>query len=124
MWRSLGVVFAVTGICFPPAIAQTHVESACPGAPLSLYFASGDVTASPQTDVLIGRIGETATTCQADRIDLIAHIDATADGDRAVRVGRRGDDGNEALIRGARSADSCASISPARKPAIGACTCS
>lgn len=85
--RKWGLAGAVTGVFLVPAAAQAPPEPAvCPAAPLSIYFASGDVTASPQAEVLMVRIGETAATCHADRIDLIAHIDAAVDGDRAVAV--------------------------------------
>jgi hypothetical protein len=89
-----------------PVVAQTASdipsESACPAAPLSIYFASGDVTGSLHTVVLIERIGETAANCQADRIDLVAHIDAKVDGDRAVAVAleRLNNVANELVARG------------------------
>lgn len=86
MLRRWGVALGLTGVLLAPALAQTDAEQACPGAPLSIYFASGDATASLYTEVLIVRIGETATSCRADRIDLIAHIDTVADGERAVTV--------------------------------------
>jgi len=34
----------------------------------------------------MGKIGETATSCEPDHIDLVAHFDPSADGQRAVAV--------------------------------------
>ena len=91
MMRSFGLACALAGVHLVAATgAMAQTASAvqpvsCPGAPLSIYFAAGDVSTSPQAQELIGRIGETAETCHADRIDLIAHIDAK-DGQRAVTV--------------------------------------
>ena len=91
MKRSFGVAGALAGIYLVAAGAAAQTVSAaqpasCPGAPLSIYFASGDTSTSPQAQELIGRIGDTAESCHADRIDLIAHIDAKVDGERAVTV--------------------------------------
>lgn len=67
--------------------AATDSEyTSCPRGTLAIYFASGDTTASPQAEALIGRVSEAVATCQADGIDLIAHIDTRVDGDRAVAV--------------------------------------
>jgi outer membrane protein OmpA-like peptidoglycan-associated protein len=87
MLRTLRVVCAVAGLgaVSGGAAAQTASDS-CPPAPLSIYFASGDIKASPQTEALIVRIGDTATRCQADTIDLVAHIDFKVDGERAVTI--------------------------------------
>lgn len=70
--------------------AQTRTSPSeyvsCPRARLSIYFASGETTASPEALTLIGRIGETAANCQPDGIDLVARVDARVDGDRALAV--------------------------------------
>lgn len=82
-------LLCVAGLFAGAASAQEQspsAVSACPRGPLSIYFASGDSTASPQAQALIGKIGETATSCQPDRIDLIARIDTATDGDSAVAV--------------------------------------
>ena len=88
--RTLGLAAAATGIHLLAAASavaqQTATDTSCPHAPLSIYFASGDVTASPQAQELIIKISDTATTCHADRVDLIAHIDPKVDGERAVTV--------------------------------------
>ena len=88
MLRSLAFISAAASISavFATSVAAQSPETACPRAPLSIYFASGDVTASPQAQELLGRIGETLNSCAPDRIDLIAHIDASVDGARAVTV--------------------------------------
>jgi len=58
----------------------------CPRARLSIYFASGETTATPEALTLIGRIGETAANCQPDGIDLVARVDSRVDGDRALAL--------------------------------------
>ena len=57
----------------------------CPPTPVSVYFASGEVTASPQTQALLGKIRQTATSCQPDRIDLVAETGGRM-ADRARRL--------------------------------------
>lgn len=92
MLRKMGLVIAAAGLVLAPASAsaqksaQAASETSCPRAPVSIYFASGDVTGSPEAEALLVRIGDTAARCEADVIDLIAHIDPQADGDRAVTV--------------------------------------
>jgi hypothetical protein len=89
MLRGIGLVVAVAGAFLLPASATAQKaasEASCPRAPVSIYFASGDVNGSPEALALLVRIGDTATRCEADTIDLIAHIDPQADGDRAVTV--------------------------------------
>jgi hypothetical protein len=90
MLRKIGLVVAAAGLFLLPASAGAQTSSAseasCPRAPVSIYFASGDVTGSPEAHALLVRISDTATRCKADMIDLIAHIDPQADGDRAVTV--------------------------------------
>lgn len=72
------------------AVAQTRTSPSeyvsCPRARLSIYFASGESTASPEALALIGRIGETAANCQPDGIDLVARVDSRVDGDRALAL--------------------------------------
>jgi hypothetical protein len=92
MMRIPGLIgaFGALVLCEVGAGAQT-VSSAseyvsCPRGRLSIYFASGETTASPEAEVLIGRISETAANCQPDGIDLLARIDARVDGERAVTL--------------------------------------
>ena len=70
--------------------AQTRVSPSeyvsCPHARLLIYFASGQTTATPEALALIGRIGETAASCQPDGIDLVARVDSRVDGDRALAL--------------------------------------
>jgi hypothetical protein len=91
MIRTLGILAIAAGIHLVSAgaaAAQTvepaTANDACPRNILKIYFASGDVNASPETEALIGRIGETASTCGPDNLDLVAHFDVSVDGDRAV----------------------------------------
>lgn len=72
-----------------PAQAQTDASdtsASCPRDVVKIYFATGDVTASPQAQALIGKIGETANSCEPDHIDLVTRFDPGADGDRAITV--------------------------------------
>src|SRR5262245_15194774 len=68
------------------APSQVKPQSACPRDVVKIYFASGAVTASPQAQALIGKIGETASDCEPDHIDLVTRFDPSTDGDRAVNV--------------------------------------
>lgn len=102
MMRTLGLLCSAAALvlCDVAAGAQTRASSepvTCPRGRLSIYFASGDVNASPQAQLLIGRIGDTASTCNPDGVDLVARIDAAVDGERAVsialaRLGKVADD--------------------------------
>jgi outer membrane protein OmpA-like peptidoglycan-associated protein len=114
MRRTLGIAAAIASIhlvCAAAAAAQVVDADAsadtCPRNALKIYFASGDVNASPQAEALIGKIGETATSCGPDHLDLVAHFDSGVDGERAVSV---------ALERLARVADDLVAqgISPDR----------
>jgi hypothetical protein len=72
-----------------PAGAQTKPSAnpvSCPRGVVKIYFASGDVAASPQAQALIGKIGETASSCEPDHIDLVTRFDPSVDGDRAVAI--------------------------------------
>lgn len=87
MLRGIGLLVVAAGFFLLPATAVAEKpEASCPRSPVSIYFASGDVTGSPEAHALLVRVGDTATRCEADTIDLIAHIDPQADGDRAVTV--------------------------------------
>jgi hypothetical protein len=88
MIRSISLAGVLAGIHLfgtAGAVAEPPAEY-CPRGPVALYFASGAITATPQVDALMGKIGDTATSCEADRIDIIAHIDPNVDGGRALLV--------------------------------------
>jgi hypothetical protein len=77
--------------------ASTSADVSCPRGRLSIYFSSGDTTASAQSEALIDRIGETAASCNPDGIDLLARVDTRVDGDQAlsvalIRLGKVADD--------------------------------
>jgi len=67
------------------ASSPSEYES-CPRGRLSIYFASGETNTSPEAVVLIGRISETAASCQPDGIDLVARVDFRVDGERAMAL--------------------------------------
>lgn len=81
---------AVLALSGTGAGAQTVPASSeyasCPRGRLSIYFASGDTTASPQALVLIDRVSETASSCHADGIDLVARVDTRVDGENAMSL--------------------------------------
>lgn len=82
----IGTALALGASAVAVSQGQTPVPAACPSGAVSVYFASGETTASPEAEQLLGRIRETATTCQPDRIDLVAHIDAEAEGGRSLAL--------------------------------------
>jgi hypothetical protein len=59
------------------------LPTSCPRGPVSIYFASGDITTSPQTQAVLGKVREVAGECAADRFDIVAHVDA-AEGEHAL----------------------------------------
>jgi outer membrane protein OmpA-like peptidoglycan-associated protein len=69
-----------------PGTRGPSSEPPCPRGRLSIYFASGEATASPQAEALITRISEHAASCNADGLDLVARIDVRVDGDRALAL--------------------------------------
>lgn len=88
MIRTCSIAGVVAGICILAATAGAEAPpaSSCPGGSVTVYFASGAATATPQVEALIGKIGDTAASCEADRIDLVAHIDPGVDGEGAASV--------------------------------------
>lgn len=55
----------------------------CPAAPLSVYFAEGEVQASDQARALIGKLQATARDCEPDEVLLVAVVDAELEGPSA-----------------------------------------
>ena len=89
MTRTFLLTSLAAGLMAFAAEAQTLSSVgpiSCPRGAVKIYFATGDVAASPQAQALIGKIGETATSCEPDHIDLITRFDPGADGDRAITV--------------------------------------
>ncbi len=70
-----------------PCLAESAVEgaSSCPTGAVSVYFAPGESLASVETVDLIGRVGEVATECNADGVDLVAWVDP-AEGQAAMSL--------------------------------------
>jgi hypothetical protein len=87
MIRSFGLwgAFVAIPMLAAPGLAEAP-GTYCPRGPVTVYFASGAATATPQIEALIGKIGDTATTCEADRVDLVAHIDPGVDGEEAASL--------------------------------------
>lgn len=85
-----GVLHACAALAFSASVVSfagaDTPSSPCPRGALSIYFASGDVTASAEAEKLLGKILEAATLCQPDRIDLVAHVDVAAEGPRALAL--------------------------------------
>jgi len=92
MFRTAGFIsgLLITAVCAAPVAAQTAPQdseiSSCPRGGLSVYYARGEASPSEQAILLIARIGDEASRCQPDGIDLITEIDSTRDGDIAIRV--------------------------------------
>jgi hypothetical protein len=88
MFRTLNCALTLAGayLLAGAAGAEAPAASDCPAGPVAVYFASGATTATPQVATLIGRIGDAAASCEADRIDLVAHIDPGVDGDGAAAL--------------------------------------
>ena len=92
MMRIAGFIGAFGALVLSGAGAGAQTVSSaseyvsCPRGRLSIYFASGETTASPEAEALIGRISQTAANCQPDGIDLVARIDARVDGERAITL--------------------------------------
>jgi hypothetical protein len=85
--KQIVVICAAVGLM---AGAASHADTpaaptACPRDPVSVYFAAGDITASPQTQAVLGKVKEAAGECAADRFDIVAHVDA-AEGDLALAL--------------------------------------
>ena len=92
MMRIPGILGVAAALVLTGAGAGAQTASSaseyvsCPRARLSIYFASGEATASPEALTLLGRISETAASCQPDGIDLVARIDSRVDGDQAMAL--------------------------------------
>jgi hypothetical protein len=65
---AIGIADAQVASALPAAAAS------CPRGPVSIYFAAGETTASPQAQALLGKIGETVGICQPDRIEVVARV--------------------------------------------------
>ena len=118
MIRTIGLSGALAGICLLAAIGAgaeaPQTASTARAASVTIYFASGAATATPQVQALIGKIGDTAASCEADRIDLIAHIDPGVDGESAASC-RAG--APEAVDQGSRGAGPAGRAYPVCGPA-------
>jgi hypothetical protein len=88
MIRTFGLLSTLPAMVMLAASAWAEAPAGtyCPHGPVTVYFASGAATATPQVEALIGKIGDTAASCEADRIDLVAHIDPGIDGEGAASV--------------------------------------
>lgn len=87
IWAAATLVIALAGA--PGVVAQTveaTAASACPGEPISVYFASGETTLSEEGRLLVNRLVDHAVACRPDGIDLVTRINPGVDGDRAVAL--------------------------------------
>jgi hypothetical protein len=69
-----------------PEPSAAAIDTSCPHGRLSIYYASGEASASPQAEALISLIGDHARSCSADGLDLIARIDSRVDGEHAIAL--------------------------------------
>ena len=84
--RRFAVISAAIGLITGTTVeAETPspAPSSCPRGPVSVYFATGDVMPSPQTQAVLGKVRETAGECAAARFDIVAHV-AAAEGEHAL----------------------------------------
>ncbi len=92
MMRTIGYLGVTAALVLSGTVARAQTASSpsdyesCPRGRLSIYFASGETDTSPEAIVLIGRISETAASCQPDGIDLVARVDSRVDGERAMAL--------------------------------------
>jgi hypothetical protein len=80
---AIGLIAGAAGHAETPSPGAN--ASACPRGPVSIYFSTGDVTPSPQTQAVLSKIRETAGECAADRFEIVAHVDA-AEGEHALAL--------------------------------------
>lgn len=78
----LSAVFVASGAA-QTAPRDSEIVS-CPRGGLSVYYARGEASPSEQGLLLITRIGDEASRCRPDGIDLITEIDSDRDGDAAI----------------------------------------
>lgn len=81
----IGAAFGLMAGAAAHADTPASPPSSCPRGPVSIYFSTGDITASPQTQAVLGKVRETAGECAADRFDIVAHVDA-AEGEHALAL--------------------------------------
>ena len=78
MFNLLGAL-SISAACVASSAAQTVPResevASCPRGGQSVYYARGEASPSEQATLLITRIGEQASRCQPDGIDLITEID-------------------------------------------------
>ncbi|MEY2758674.1 MAG: hypothetical protein RIR33_2452 [Pseudomonadota bacterium] len=127
----LGVLVAFAA-GLPIAAAQTGAQESesvtCPRGGFSVYYARGEASPSEQALLLIARIGQEASRCRPDRIDLVTEIDSERDGDQAIRVAMaRLNNVAETLVAGGYPADRIRLAAQAdaerdMRPAMGAIT--
>jgi hypothetical protein len=87
--RCIGALL-IGSVCSAPGLAQTAPRGSevvsCPRGGLSVYYARGEASPSEQAVLLIARIGEEASRCQPDGIDLVTEIDGDRDGEGAISL--------------------------------------
>ena len=86
-WAAVPLLIAFSSAA--GAFAQTveaTAATACPGEPMSLYFASGETSLSEEGRLLVNRLVDHAVACRPDGIDLVTRINPGVDGDRAVAL--------------------------------------
>ena len=109
MFNLLGAL-SVSAACVASSAAQTVPResevASCPRGGQSVYYARGEASPSEQATLLITRIGEQASRCQPDGIDLITEIDTEREGQAAIRIAMaRLNQVADALIAGGYPAD-------------------
>lgn len=81
----------IASVALGSAAAETLSEDLqpCPTGAVSVYFAPGANLPSDETIDLINRVGEVASGCDADGVDIVAWVDpAEAEGAMALALDR------------------------------------
>ena len=91
MLRISGLIsaFLVATVCAPGSaqtVARDSESVSCPRGGLSVYYARGEASPSEQAMLLIDRIGDDASRCRPDGIDIVTEIDTDRDGEDAIRL--------------------------------------
>ncbi len=100
----------ISAACVASSAAQTAPRDSdavsCPRGGLSVYYARGEASPSEQAMLLIARIGDEASRCQPDGIDLITEIDTDREGGGAIGLAMaRLNNVAETLVAGGYPAD-------------------
>ncbi len=112
---ALTVTTATAQIAAPAA-----EEGVCRPSARTIYYPHGEATPTEQAELVISRIGEEATRCRPEAIDLVSRIDPGAEGANAVSLAMSRLNGvAEALVASGFPADRIRVAAQGDEAAIG-----